>query len=182
MISKYRHNELNWVDLESPKEEELNYVLDEYSVPSYIREKIAERSTDDRMSLDYDYIFTSINYPETISGFNSNNKLVFIVNDGHIISIHDEPILALKELIKDIEMNINASEKLNLNNNKTLFAHLLKNLFASSQQKLVLNNAEIYEYKKEIYAKSKKIKLLTTLLFVSLGAIMLISIYVFSHI
>ena len=40
MISKYSHKKLNWVDIESPKEEELLHVIEQYSVLSVIKEKI----------------------------------------------------------------------------------------------------------------------------------------------
>jgi Mg2+ and Co2+ transporter CorA len=175
MISKYRHKELTWVDLESPQEEEISYILEEYSIPSYIKEKMENSENSDKISLDYDYYFISID-------FSQNNKLIFIINDGYIISIHDEPIASLSSFIKEIELNINSNQKLDINNNKILFAHLLKNLLTGSQKELLISKTKTENLKHQIEKNNKKLKLLTKLSFVSLGAIMLISIYVFSHI
>ncbi|MFA6515049.1 MAG: CorA family divalent cation transporter [Candidatus Paceibacterota bacterium] len=180
MISKYSHKELTWIDLESPKEEEINYILEEYSIPSYIKEKIENRGNNDEISIDYDYLFTSIDFPQNKT--TQNSKLFFIVNDSFIISIHNERITSLSSFIKEIELNINSSQKLDISNNKVLFAHLLKNLFIGSQKELLLSNIKAENLKQQILKNNKKLKLLTTLSFVSLGAIMLISIYVFSHI
>lgn len=175
MISKYRHKELTWVDLESPKAEEISYILEEYSIPSYIKEKMENGKNNDEISLDYDYFFVSIDLPQ-------DNKLIFIINDSFIISIHDKPIASLSSFIKEIELNINSSQKLDINSNKILFAHLLKNLFIGSQKELLSSKNKTENLKHQILNNNRKLKLLTTLSFVSLGAIMLISIYVFSHI
>lgn len=142
MISKYNHKELNWVDLESPKEEEIEHILDQYPIPKDIKDSILSRNTNDVINLSYDFIYISI-----------LNKIIFVVNDNFVITIHDDPLEAFDKFSKEMELDLYGEGK--MNNHKLLFAHLLKNLYINLKNKQKLDEKEINELKKEIEGNNK---------------------------
>ena len=182
MISKYNHKELTWIDLEDPKESELSHVIDLYSIPDFIKDALDLKNNEDSIRLDNDYIFISFNLPQYFQTENAeiNSKIILIVNDNFILTIHEDPIPALNIFSKEMELDIIRHEK--INNNQLLFIYFLKSLFVSSEDRLVKAEIQIQNLKEQILNKNKKVKLLKRVLVSSLVIIILIIIYALSHI
>ncbi len=155
MISKYNHKELNWVDMESPKEEEINHIIEEYSIPSDIKNKIISKDLKDIIDINYNYIFTSM-----------NSNLLFFVSDQIVLSIHNGHKEAFDKFSKEIELDALKDNK--INNHYLLFAYLLKNLYIDSQKQAELNAdqiATLQNHMKNIHkAKRNLIIIVTTLI------------------
>ena len=88
----------------------------------------------------------------------------------------------IKKFAKELELDIYSKSERKIDNNKILFAHLLKNLYVHSENELAKNKLEIQNLKKKISKHNEKLKrgvILTTSLF---AVIMLILIYAISSI
>lgn len=182
MISKYSHKGLTWIDLESPKEEEIIYILEEYTIPIFIKDEIFSKPTNDVIRLDHGFIFAYLNFSSDQSEKNDTNKVIFIISDNYIITIHDKPIEALSEFLKEMELDTLKNEKFDINNNKLLFAHLMKSLFVNSQKQILSNTIRINTLKNQLSRKNKQLRSLFLLATFLIIAIILLSAYVFNHI
>jgi len=182
MISKYRNKGLIWTDLESPKEPEINYVLEEYNIPSIIKEEMDINPKDDIIRLYNGYVYASLSFPQLTLNTNIENKLIFIVNDNYVISIHNEPIHALSAFLKEMELDTIKNEKMDISDNKLLFANLLKSLYVNSHREIISDNTRINNLKEQIIKKNEKIKSLRISIASLLIIIILISIYAVIHI
>lgn len=180
MLSKYSHKQLTWIDIEKPNNEELEYVLEEYFIPDYIKDMLKDEEGEDKIYSDHDYIFTQL--PFLSSDNLPSDKITFIVSDDFIISIHNNPTNYLTNFFKEIELYIINNDKLTINNNKLLFVYLLKSLYLNSEKQLITFESIARNYHKNSIKISKKLKLFKTLFFILLGAIILILIYVFNNI
>ena len=147
MISKYNHKDVNWTDLESPKKEEIEHIIEQYPIPSTIKERLLSKQIKDQIDINDDYIYISV-----------NNNLTLFVNDTLVLSIHNGQGNAMSRLSKELELDMVAGEK--IHNNKILFAHLLKNLHINSQNQLIDKDKEIQIIKKVILKQNKRIKTL----------------------
>lgn len=145
MISKYNHKDLNWVDIESPTDGEIEHIIDEYSVPPNIKELLYSKNKADKFEMIYDFIYASI-----------DNKITFVVCDKFILSIHECPMPAFTTASKELEIDMVSIEK--INSNKVLFAHLLKNLFKNREIELSHSHKQIEKLKHQIIDRNKKIK------------------------
>jgi len=153
MISKYNHKELNWIDLESPTKEEIEHIIEEYTVPLNIKELLYSKEKDDKFEIVYDFIYASI-----------ENKITFIVCDKFIISIHQDPMPAFTTSSKELEIDMVSIEK--INSNRILFAHLLKNLFKNREVELSYTYKQIEKFRKQILEKNKQLKNKQTLIII----------------
>jgi len=158
MISKYSHNSLIWIDLESPKEEEIFYLMEEYSIPTPIEEEIRTKSKESKTKLYSGLVFISLNFPQILNKNNKilDNKIIFIVNNNFVITIHDEPIEALSEFLNNLEMDTTLPEELRINNNGLLFFYLIKSLYVNLKEQLIINKVEIKELENTIIGGKNK--------------------------
>jgi len=174
MISKYSHKELIWIDLESPTNEEISLIVDQYSVPDFIRKEIVLKPQEDKISLDYGYIFVVINNSQISSDKNNKDQMIFIVNDDFVLTIHDRPLQALNKFSKEMELDIIDGENSKINSNKLLFTYLFKTIYINSQAQIILKDNQIKNLKKQIIKSKKKFKLSIWLFIIVLIAIIII--------
>lgn len=145
MISKYNHKELVWIDIEAPTEGEIEHIIEEYTIPLNVKELLCSKDKSDKFEIIYDFIYASI-----------EGKITFIVCDKFILSIHIDPMPAFTTASKELEIDIVSIEK--INNNKILFAHLLKNLFKNREVELASSKKQIEKLKNYILENKKQIK------------------------
>jgi len=161
MISKYNHNSLTWVDLEYPKPEEIAYIIDEYSIPSPLEEEITSITTlRAKIKASAGFVFVSFIFPNISHSDNKvfDNKISFIIDEDIVITIHDKPVQALTEFLNNLEMDVAVLDELHINNNSLLVFYLMKSLYVSLKDQLIINNKEIKELENEIIGtKSKNI-------------------------
>ena len=150
MISKYNYKSLNWIDLESPRKDEIEHVIDLYSIPESIKNKLFARGKEDTIDLEYDYIYATV-----------ANKITFVVSDNFVLTIHNEKIQGLNKFSKEMESDILIEEKSKIVDNRLLFAYLLKNLYADSDRLLLQSEIRIQNLKQQSQKNYNKIKKLT---------------------
>ena len=64
MISKYTYKGVTWVDLESPTEEELVHVMEEFSIPVLVGEEMHTRSFQSKIDLYPTFIYLILHFPQ----------------------------------------------------------------------------------------------------------------------
>jgi len=171
MISKYSHKELIWTDLEAPKDTE------EYNIPSIIKEEMLSNKNEDVIRLYNDYIYAFLSFPQILESEKVDNKLIFVASDKYILSIHNEPIQALSAFLKEMELGTMGDNSNNIEDNKLLFAHLLKSLYVNSHKQIIAHDAKIKFLKNRIDKNNKKLKRLMILAIIALVLIIIISIW-----
>ena len=163
MISKYNHKELNWIYLESPREEEIEHAFGEYPIPSIIKDRITSSRREDFVDINYDYIYISV-----------AGKLVFFVNDNFFLSIHNEPMQAFSEFSNEVELDVVGGEK--INSHRLLLAYLIKNIHLNNHKDLISKVNEVQNLKEALNKNKRKIKR-QTIIIISLIILLIIFIW-----
>lgn len=158
MISKYSHNQLLWIDLESPTEEELIYVLEEYRIPRLIEEEIRSKTQKTKIRSSEDIIFASFYFPKILHNDNKiiENKVIFVVCKDIVLTIHDNPIDAIGEFLNNLEMDSAILDELKITNNGLMTFYLIKSLYVNLKEQLVINNNGIKEIENKILNPKNK--------------------------
>jgi len=158
MISKYSHKELIWIDLESYKEEELTHIFEEYSIPEKTKEMVSLKSLEYNIDIDDDFIYISSYFPQILNEDKDTNRIIFIVKNNLVLTVHNKPIEAFSSFSKEMEMDIIQGEKSKINNSNILLSYLLKNLFLKQEEQLIANHLEIKKLEEKIIQKNKRNK------------------------
>lgn len=152
MISKYRHKELTWIDLEAPKEEEILHVIEQYSLPLSIEDEIRANTEESKTILNAGFIFTGLYFPQILNEENTilNNKIIFVINNNFILTIHEKPIAAFKEFLKNLEIDTTLPEQLQIKHTDLLAFYLIKSLYVNLKEQLLENENQIKEIEEKI--------------------------------
>ncbi|MBK5215328.1 MAG: hypothetical protein JJE53_00760 [Candidatus Pacebacteria bacterium] len=158
MISKYRHKELAWVDLEAPSEEEILHVIEQYSIPLSIEEEIRTNTDDSKTTLNNGCIFTSLYFPQILLKENKviNNKISIIINNSFILTIHDKPVIAFKEFLNNLEIDTTLPEQLQIKHTDLLSFYLIKSLYISLKDQLLESESQTKEIESQIFESYNK--------------------------
>lgn len=153
MISKYTYKGLTWIDLESPTEEELLHVMEEYSIPVLVSEELHNRSPQSRIDLFPNFIYLIMHFPRVSHHRNKGveQEIDFIVGNKFIITTHYEFIEPLHEFSKTFEVDAILEKRMDIDHAGFLFYHLIKTLYAHSRYELNDMNSLLRETEKNIF-------------------------------
>lgn len=153
MISKYTYKGLTWVDLELPTDDELNHVMESYSITPTIREEMKNLSLQSKVDLYPNFIYLILHFPElTHDGRKSVEKEIdFIVSNDFIVTIHYEPIDSLHEFSKTFEVDAILEKRIDVDHAGFLFFHLIKSLYVHSRIQLNSINVLLKEVENKIF-------------------------------
>lgn len=153
MISKYTYKGLTWVDLESPTEEELVHIMEEYSIPVLVGEEMHTKSFQSKIDLYPSFIYLILHFPQISNKTNRNSEkeIDFIVGDKFIITTHYEFIDSLHEFSKTFEVDAILEKKMDVDHAGFLFFHLIKTLYTHSRYQLNDINLLLKDTEKKIF-------------------------------
>jgi magnesium transporter len=153
MISKYTYKGLTWIDLESPKEEELLHIMDEYSIPPVVGEEMKNLSLQSKVDLYPNFIYLILHFPEiSHEGYRSVEKEIdFIVGKEFIITTHYEPIDSLHEFSKTFEVDAILEKRMDVDHAGFLFFHIIKSLYVHSRRQLDTVNYLLKDVERKIF-------------------------------
>lgn len=153
MISKYTYKGLTWIDLESPTDDELTHIMENYSITPTIREEMKNMSLQSKVDLYPNFIYLILHFPEiSHKGNKSNEKEIdFIISNDFIITIHYEPIESLHEFSKTFEVDAILEKRMDVDHAGFLFFHLIKSLYVHSRSQLTGVNSVLKNIEKNIF-------------------------------
>jgi len=153
MISKYNYKGLTWVDLESPTEEELSHIMENYSVPMLVAEEIRTASLQSKVDLYPSFIYLILHFPQlSYKGDKCIEKEIdFIIGNDFIITTHYEPINVLNEFSKKFETDVILEKNLDIDHARFLFFHMIKSLYAHSRDQLHSINLTLKDTENKIF-------------------------------
>lgn len=153
MISKYTYKGLTWIDLESPTEEELVHIMEEYSIPVLVSEELHNRTPQSRVDLYPNFIYLIMHFPRISHHRNKGveQEIDFIVGNKFIITTHYEFIESLHEFSKSFEVDAILEKRMDVDHAGFLFYHLIKTLYVHSRYELNDMNSLLRETEKNIF-------------------------------
>jgi magnesium transporter len=107
MITKYNYKDLVWVDVESPTNEELRGLMEEYNVDALVAEELLLPTLKPKVDLYKDYIYLILHFPAIKHTFSTspNQEVDFIIGKKFIITTRYDTIDPLHKFSKVFEVN-----------------------------------------------------------------------------
>jgi magnesium transporter len=154
MISKYAYKDLIWVDLESPTEEEIIYVMEEFSIPISIGEELHTKNIQYKVETYSDFIYTVLHFPKTSKGNDEGleQEIDFIIGKNFLITTHYEFIESIHEFSKNFEVDTILEKNIDTGNAGFLFFKLVKTLYINSRRQLHEINSLMKEVESKIFS------------------------------
>lgn len=172
MISKYKNKGIVWIDLTSPQEEEVLYVLDEYQIPEDIKQEIHSPTKDHNTFIENDTLYSIIKFSQR-EPIESSSKMVFIKNQNFVITIHDQPLSSIEQFSSELELDTVIESESKIRNQELLFANLVRKMLTEMHDKVLLKDINISSLKRKNSSLEKKYKILFILNLVLLISLIL---------
>jgi magnesium transporter len=163
MISKYTYKGLTWVDLESPSEDELVHIMEEYGIPVIVGEEMHTQSLQSKVDLYPSFIYLILHFPHIshADGTNSEQEIDFVVGNNFIITAHYEWNDALHEFSKTFEVDAILEKRMDVDHAGFLFYHLIKTLYTHSRYQLNEVNTSLKEAEEKIFGGKEGVMVAT---------------------
>jgi len=153
MLNKYTFKELTWVDLESPTDEEVRSIVEEYKINPRIGEELRNPTHRSKMDAYKDTLFLVLHFPafKHSHNGNTNQEVDFILGKDFMITVHYDSIDTLHKFSKEFEVNT-ILEKNNFGDHAGhLFFFLLRKLYKSVSHELEYIEALLSEIENSIF-------------------------------
>jgi hypothetical protein len=126
MISRYTHNGLTWVDLESPSREEILHVSEEFNLPNLSQETFFSSTISCIEAFDT-AIYLVLHFPGSIG---------FIIGKNFLITVRNEHRDALQQFASIFESSEKFKSGKMISNSSDMLAEMLKQLYTASSKKV----------------------------------------------
>ncbi|PIT96716.1 hypothetical protein COT82_01550 [Candidatus Campbellbacteria bacterium CG10_big_fil_rev_8_21_14_0_10_35_52] len=107
MLTRYTHNNVTWIDLESPTKEEVHKVMEEYLIYPIVAEELLMPTMKPKVDVYDNYIYIILHFPafRHTHGSEQNQEVDFIVGKDFIITTRYDTIDPLHKFSKVFEVN-----------------------------------------------------------------------------
>jgi magnesium transporter len=138
MISRYRHGELVWIDLESPTSAEAREVLNEFEIAPEVAEELLLPSIKPRVDFYGTHMYLVLHFPALrhTHRLSSEQEVDFIIGRNFIITTHYDTVDPLHKFSKVFEVN-SIIDRSNIGEHAGfIFYYMVKKLYRSIEHEL----------------------------------------------
>lgn len=137
MRSRYEHNNLVWVDLESPSREEVQDIIDQFRIDPLVAEELLLPSTKPRADFYADYAYLVLHFPALRQSRGTReHEIDFVIGKNFIITTHYDAVDPLHKFSKIFEVN-SLLDRSNIGEHAGfLFFYMLKKLYKAVEHEI----------------------------------------------
>lgn len=158
MISRYTYKDLVWVDVQSPTQEEVRSLMEEFSIHPLAADELLSPTLRPKVDLYENFIYLILHFP-TISHKHDgghDQEIDFIVGDKFLITTHYDMIDPLHEFSKVFEVN-SILEKSNIGNHAGfLLFYIMRELYKMLDQELDHINHDFGDIEAKIFSGKER--------------------------
>lgn len=128
MISKYKYKGLLWVDLQSPRPEEAESIIEEFELPENLKDKICKPNNKSITNIEPHFTHSVLSFPKinTENTKFANQEIGFIIGKNFLITIHYEFVNVIDNFAKKFEAEELLEANVKLTNSASLFYYLIQ--------------------------------------------------------
>lgn len=138
MITRYTHNEITWVDAESPTKEEVVSLAKEFNLHSLVASELTAPTMRPKMNTYGDSLYLILHFPALRHTHckESRQEIDFIIGKKYLLTVHYDTIDTLHKFAKEFEVNTLLDKHEIGNHAGYLFFSLVKKLYRSLEYEL----------------------------------------------
>ncbi len=158
MISRYTYKDLVWVDVQSPTQEEVRALMEEFDIHPLVADELLGPSLRPKVDLYHNHIYLILHFP-TISHKHDggeDQEIDFIIGKKFIITAHYDLVDQLHEFSKVFEVN-SILDKSNIGDHAGfILFYILKDLYKLMDAELNHINQDFTEIQSKIFSGKER--------------------------
>lgn len=138
MVHRYTYQDLTWIDLESPTQEEVRSVMEEFSLDPLIAEELLTSTLRPRIDIRDDYFYLVLHFPALKHTHTDSidQEIDFVVGKQWMITTHYDSIDPLHTFSRIFEVNSMINPNISWNHAGDMFFHMTTTLYDSASHEL----------------------------------------------
>jgi magnesium transporter len=159
MFTRYKYKKLNWIDLESPSNDEIKKIMQEHNIHPEVAEEMLSPSLKPKVELYKDFIYLILHFP-TIKHTHRTQKVQevnFVIGKNFLITTRYDTIDAIHKFSKVFEVNTILNKSLIGNHAGFLFYFLVKKLYKSLVHELEYMESNLNKIESHIFEGKERL-------------------------
>ena len=153
MINRHKYKNIEWIDLDSPTEQEILPLAEEFHLHPLIVGELSRPSDRSKVDSYGSFMYLTLHFPMYKHSGNkdSSQEIDFIISKDFIITSHYEPVDTFFELYKLFETKSILDKFENIENSGFIFYHMMKLLYGNLEHELERISHDLALAEKEIF-------------------------------
>jgi magnesium transporter len=152
MIARYTYRGLTWVDLESPTRDEVQHILEEFSLPPTIGDELVTNSLRSKVDLYENCMYVILHFPvDSANNKQSEQEIDFVLGTNFLITVRYELIDPIHQFARVFESNSFESRDNKLNHAGFVFMEMMKRFYQASLKELEQLGSDINDIERRIF-------------------------------
>ncbi len=154
MVSKYKHKNLTWIDVEGPTRDEVMHLMEDYNLPELVGEELLEKSIRGKVDLYPHFAYLVLHFPligRSRDGARYEQEIDFIVSKDFLIIVHYEPIDPLHEFSRVFEVKSILDKRPMGDHAGFLLFYIMRELYKYSEAQLFEIEEDLKDIEQNIF-------------------------------
>lgn len=158
MITKYEHQNITWIDLESPTKEEVHEIMKEYDIHPQVADELLLPSVKPKVEMYEDFIYLILQFPAFKHTHISqqNQEVDFIIGKNFLITTHYDTIDSLHKFSKMFEVHSVLHKDGSEHEIGFLFFHMITKLYGALEHELEYMRDSLREIEDNVFKGKEK--------------------------
>jgi magnesium transporter len=153
MLSRYEHNGLVWIDLESPTQAEIHSVTDEFGLDHHVADELLLPSEKPRGEFYNEYAYFVFHFPALRHSHTSQEQEIdFVVGKKFLITTRYDTVDPLHKFTKVFEVNSILGKSDIGTHAGFLFFYMLKKLYKSLEHEIDFLRRDLAHIEEQIFS------------------------------
>lgn len=163
MQTRHVHNDLTWIDLESPSHEDVHAIAKEFNIHPHIAQELLFPSGKPRAEFYGSYAYVILHFPALRRGHTTHEQEVdFLIGKDFIVTAHYEAIDPLHKFSKLFDVGAALTESPIGGHAGFIFFYMIKNLYKASEYEVEQIRHELGHIEESIFS-SKHVEMVAAI-------------------
>lgn len=137
MLSTYKYQGVTWIDLETPTEDELLHIIEQYNIPEYLAKELVTETILSKVDTYENMVYLVLHFPRVHNEKRMPDlEIDFILGKDFIITVHYEFSNALHDFTRNLELELMLDKNLPVKHAGHVFQAIINESYKQAKHKL----------------------------------------------
>ena len=158
MITKREHQNIVWIDLENPTQEEVHQIMEEYGIQPAVAEELLLPSTKPKVELYENFIYLILHFPafKHTHKNQQNQEIDFIIGKNFLITTRYDTIDPIHKFSKIFDIHSELHTDVHEDHVELLFFEMIKRLYGALEHELEYIHDSLQEIETNVFKGKEK--------------------------
>lgn len=157
MVKKYDYKNVTWIDVESPTQDDVRFIMDTYGVHPLVAEELRLPTVKSKVDTYENHIYLVLHFPSKNKNIDGLTEIDFIIGKDFLITVRYDAVDLLHKFARMVEVNtVLKHNKLIGEHAGYLFFYMMREMYRSLHDELYFIKDALSDIEQKIFAGQEK--------------------------